>query len=100
MTWHRSIPTGLAPLPPPGAPSPRARFRVRSRRGGVAEALLRATLNDLAQIAPDWLGAIAAPEWYERYGRRVEQSRLPKSEAARPDLAQQGGHDGAVGAGA
>jgi transposase len=47
-------------------------------------------------MAPDWLNAIAAPEWYERYGRRVEQSRLPKSEAARMDFAQQVGQDGFV----
>jgi transposase len=72
-----------------------AAIRLMNRLELVAETL-RATLNDLAQIAPDWLNAIAAPEWYERYGQRVEQSWLPKSEAARMDFAQQVGQDGFV----
>jgi transposase len=46
-----------------------AAIRLMNRLELVAETL-RATLNDLAQMAPEWLGAIAAPEWYERYGRR------------------------------
>ena len=72
-----------------------AAIRLMNRLELVAETL-RATLNDLAQMAPEWLGAIAAPEWYERYGRRIEESRLPKSEAARMDFAQQVGQDGFV----
>jgi transposase len=72
-----------------------AAIRLMNRLELVAETL-RAALNDLAQMAPDWLNSIAFPEWYERYGRRVEQSRLPKSEAARLDFAQQVGHDGFV----
>jgi transposase len=72
-----------------------AAIRLMNRLELVAETL-RATLNDLAQIAPDWLGAVAPPAWYARYGRRIEPSRLPKSEAARMDFAQQVGHDGFV----
>jgi transposase len=68
-------------------------IRVMNRLELMAETL-RATLNDLAQIAADWLGAIAPPEWYERYDRRIEESRLPKGEAARMDFAQQVGQDG------
>jgi transposase len=33
---------------------------------------LRAALNELAVMAPDWLRALAPADWYERYGRRVE----------------------------
>ena len=70
-----------------------AAIRVLNRLELVAETL-RATLNALAEMAPDWLCAVAPGEWVERYGRRVESSRLPKGEAARKDLAQQVGQDG------
>src|SRR5512142_3509826 len=49
---------------------------------------LRAALNDLAVVAPDWLQALAPPEWYQRYGRRVENYHLPKTDPARQELAQ------------
>lgn len=56
---------------------------------------LRATLNELAVIAPEWLGTIAQPEWFERYARRAEDWRLPGgSSAVRADYAQQVGADG------
>jgi len=48
----------------------------------VAETL-RATLDDLAAVVPDWLRATARPVWFERYGRRVEDYRLPKSQEKR-----------------
>jgi transposase len=70
-----------------------ASIRVMNRLELMAETL-RATLNDLTRIAPDWLGAVAPADWYERYSRRVEEARLPKGEAARMDFAQQVGHDG------
>ena len=70
-----------------------AAIRVMNRLELVAETL-RATLNDLAQAAPDWLGSFAPADWYERYGRRIEEARLPKSEASRMDFAQQVGQDG------
>src|SRR5262245_3453734 len=47
---------------------------------------LRAALNDLAVIAPEWLQALAPPEWYPRSGRRVENDHLPKTDAAREEL--------------
>ena len=40
---------------------------------------LRAALNELAVVTPDWLQALAPAAWYERYGRRVENYRLPKA---------------------
>jgi len=72
-----------------------AAIRVMNRLELVAETL-RATLNDLAYCAPDWLHALASAPWYERYGQRVEESRLPKSEAARKSFAEQVGQDGFV----
>src|SRR4051812_50227266 len=48
----------------------------------VAETL-RAALDDLAAVAPDWLRGVAEPVWFERYGRRVEDYRLPKAQAGR-----------------
>ena len=45
-------------------------------------------------VAPAWLQAIAPPEWYDRYGRRVENYHLPKTEAARKELATVMGTDG------
>jgi transposase len=59
----------------------------------VAETL-RATLDDLAAVVPDWLRAVARPAWFERYGRRVEDYRLPKSREAREALALEIGADG------
>ncbi len=55
---------------------------------------LRAALNELAGITPEWLQEMAPAAWYERYGRRVENYRLPKTEAARQDLAATIGTDG------
>ena len=59
----------------------------------VAETL-RATLNDLAAVMPEWIRAIARPVWFERYGRRVEDYRLPKSKEKRAALALEIGADG------
>jgi transposase len=55
---------------------------------------LRAALNSLAEAAPAWLTKRIAPDWFERYGRRVEEYRLPKGEAARTALAERIGRDG------
>ena len=55
---------------------------------------LRAALNELATVAPGWLREVAPVTWYERYGRRVENYRLPRTEAARLALAAEIGADG------
>jgi transposase len=55
---------------------------------------LRAALNEVAARAPAWLQALAPVAWYERYGRRVENYHLPKTEAAREELAAAIGADG------
>ena len=55
---------------------------------------LRAALNDVAGIAPEWLKELAPAEWFERYGRRVEDYRLPKSKTKRQAYAETIGNDG------
>src|SRR3954447_21607915 len=59
----------------------------------VAETL-RAALDDLAAIVPDRLRTIARPDWFERYGHRGEDYRLPKGRAEREALALTAGADG------
>ena len=70
-----------------------AAVRTLNRLERVGETL-RAALNELATAAPDWLQAVVPVAWYERYGRRVENYRLPKTEAARQVLAATIGADG------
>lgn len=55
---------------------------------------IRHTLNALAVNSPVWLKAHVPSEWYERYGPRFEQSRLPKTENEREKLTLQIGQDG------
>src|ERR687886_59766 len=70
-----------------------AAIRVLNRLELVAETL-RATLNTLATVAPDWLQDLAPLAWYERYGRRIEDTRLPREPAQRDAYAQTVGEDG------
>jgi transposase len=70
-----------------------AAVRVLNRLELVAETL-RAALNALATVAADWLQAVSPLAWYERYSRRIEESRLPKATAAREAYAQTVGEDG------
>ena len=70
-----------------------AAIRVLNRLELVAETL-RAALNAVATVAPDWLQAITPLAWYERYSRRIEESRLPKATAEREAYAQTVGEDG------
>jgi transposase len=70
-----------------------AAIRVLHRLELLGETL-RATLNDLATVAPGWLQGIAPLPWYERYSKRVEDARLPKVDAEREAYAQQVGADG------
>lgn len=61
----------------------------------VGEAM-RAALNRLAVVAPEWLRGQMQPEWFTRYAPRLEDDRLPKEKAQRHALAQTIGADGAV----
>jgi transposase len=47
---------------------------------------VRAALNSLAVVAPDWLLSWVPQEWFERYAERCEEYRLPDSETARQAL--------------
>src|SRR3954469_22704552 len=70
-----------------------AAVRTLNRLERVGETL-RAALNELATVAPDWLRALAPAAWYERCGERVENYDLPESEAERRELAEVIGADG------
>jgi transposase len=70
-----------------------AAIRRLNRLELVAETL-RAALNDLATVAPAWLQSIVPPEWYERYGKRIEDTHLPREQAKREAYAQTIGEDG------
>ena len=54
----------------------------------------RAALNSLAVAAPDWLAKRLKKDWFDRYGRRVENYRLPKLDSEREALGNQIGADG------
>src|SRR3954470_11658911 len=70
-----------------------AAVRAVSRLESVGETL-RAALNALATVAPDWLVQHARAEWPDRYGRPFEEWRLPKGEGPRKVLGEQIGRDG------
>ena len=70
-----------------------AAIRVLNRLELVGETM-RAALNDLATVAPDWLRSAAPTEWYHRYSRRIEDNRLPESPEKRQAYAQMVGEDG------
>lgn len=55
---------------------------------------MRAALNSLAVVAPDWLRAHSHAEWVERYGPRSEDSRSPVGEAERLAFAEEIGQQG------
>jgi transposase len=70
-----------------------AAIRVLNRLELVAETL-RAALNAVASVAPDWLQALTPLAWYTRYSQRIEESRLPKDTAEREAYAHTVGEDG------
>lgn len=55
---------------------------------------MRAALNELAAVEPTWLKGVAPKAWFDRYSRRVEDSRLPRTETKRQAYAQTVGEDG------
>ena len=55
---------------------------------------LRAALNELANVAPEWLQSLAPLAWYERYSKRIEDTRLPREQSKRDAYAQTVGEDG------
>ena len=55
---------------------------------------LRAALNELASVAPEWLKDVVPPAWFDLYGRPFSEYRLPQKEAERFELGEQVGRDG------
>ena len=70
-----------------------ANIRALNRCELVGETM-RAALNELAVEAPQWLKALAPEVWYERYARRIEAYRLPRSKAGRKDYLLSVAEDG------
>ncbi len=60
----------------------------------LAGETLRAALNEIATVAPEWLKQIISEDWYERYRWHFDDYRLPKKKNEREQLAQQIGLDG------
>lgn len=55
---------------------------------------MRAALNCVAEVAPEWLKLRVPSDWYDRYGPRFSDWRLPKEEMEREKLALQIGQEG------
>ncbi|MHC5118584.1 MAG: transposase, partial [Planctomycetota bacterium] len=55
---------------------------------------MRATLNIVATVAPDWLQQIVPLEWYDRYETRIEESHLPRKKKDRATWVEAVGKDG------
>jgi transposase len=70
-----------------------AAIRTMNRVECVAETL-RAALNSLAVVVPDWLRGRVPADWDERYGARTEEYRFPKDATKRQALTEQSGADG------
>lgn len=70
-----------------------AATRTINRLETVGETL-RAALNSLAVMAPEWLRDWVPAEWYDRYGPRIEAQRFPKEAKERQALAETTGADG------
>lgn len=70
-----------------------ASVRTLNRPELVGETM-RFALNRLAVADPEWLQAHMQPQWGQRYGTRIENYRLPKSDSERGKLAAMIGADG------
>lgn len=55
---------------------------------------VRAALEAMAAAAPGWLAGVIDASWQKVYGQRIDNLRLPGSQAARAELAVQYGRDG------
>jgi transposase len=55
---------------------------------------LQHALNEIARCEPVWLKQHAPAEWWDRYAKKLDDYRLPKSETARRQLAEVIGRDG------
>jgi transposase len=69
-----------------------AAVRALSSLESVGEAL-RAALNALAEIEPQWLLEQVEDDWFDRYVHRFELARFPKAQSQREQLQRQVGRD-------
>jgi transposase len=60
----------------------------------LVTATLQQALNILAEVAPDWVLEHCPAVWGERYGKHLSEYRLPRSDSARRQWAEQVGTDG------
>lgn len=70
-----------------------AAIRQVNRLELVGEAL-RAALNSIATVKPEWLRGVINESWLENYSYRFDNYRLPKSKSEREELALKIGFDG------
>ena len=70
-----------------------AAIRLTNRIVLVGETV-RAALNGLAVVVPDWLVKHVPQEWYDRYERRIEEFHFPKAASKFVPLIEQIGRDG------
>jgi transposase len=70
-----------------------ARLRSLNRLELAGESI-RAALEALAAAAPAWLTGVIDEQWAGVYGSRIDDLRLPPSEAKRAALAREYGRDG------
>jgi transposase len=70
-----------------------ASIRVVDRLELIGETL-RAALNEIATLAPQWLQGVAPPVWHDLYDKRVENTRLPRRDKEREQYARTVGEDG------
>src|SRR5215467_7584407 len=70
-----------------------AKIRALNRTLRVAQTMVY-VLNVLSEVAPEWVRAHVPVEWVERYGKRLEEERLPKEGPERQQYANQVGADG------
>jgi transposase len=55
---------------------------------------LQHALNEIARCEPAWLKQQTPVEWWDRYAKKLDDYRLPKTETARRQLAEVIGRDG------
>jgi transposase len=70
-----------------------AAIRLTNRMVCVGETL-RAALNSLAVVVPDWLVMHVPQEWYDRYEKRMEDFHFPKEASKCVPMIEQIGCDG------
>lgn len=70
-----------------------ANIRTLNRMELVGETMRRA-LDDIAQVAPEWLKPKIEPEWGKRYSRRIDRGGIGKGAAKKLAFAKAIGEDG------